>query len=369
MNTTFNKIILKLCFCAFALIALSACGGGSSGGGNNTTPEPTCDNALNFCDTPDKIVRADCDSAAHNCTTGARIPLDLPSIDAATPGNPDATVIYVTPPTDTPEAFLDTDYVTRAAYTAPDAAMEATNVNRERYKSTYDDGTTDDTDETEEIPNDATIATAVAGIQANSEYQRSRHADEINAAYAYARGYSGAGITVSIMGYPISRSHFDLNGQTVQGYTADDGETGSEGGGCMVPDDAVCIELDTSKGTHLAGIIVGRQNSFGMQGIAYDARLKPIDILSGDVSPEQLNAAIGEASGSDITVMNNGWNDSGVGTFIDTDEEPDLNVFYRTANKISTINTAERTAWKKAVETTVVVFPRGIMVIIVKMAW
>ena len=285
------------------------------------------------------------------------IAVRLDSVDDPTPGDADATVIFVTPPTDTPEAFVDAGYITRATYDAPDKTEMATNVNRERYKSTYDDGTTDDTDETVEIPNDATIATAVAGIQANAEYMRTS-ADEINAAYAYARGYSGAGIIVSNMGYPIGRSHAEISFQSVPGYTADGGETGVEAGSCSFPD-VVC---DPSKldGTHLAGIIVGKLSNFGSQGIAYDARLKPIDIYTKAgtdvlVDNTKLRAAIGQASGSDITVMNNGWDVSGVGSHTDSSTP----TFYRTANKVSTISDEEAAAWRDAVKTTVVVFGAG----------
>ena len=328
MTIKFNKTILRFFFCAVALIALSACGGSGGGGGT-----PTADNK----------------------------PLPRTTIDTGGPAG--ATIIFVTTPTDMPDDFDDTDYVTRAAYTAPDAAMMATNINRNNYKSTYDTFGTD-ADETVEIPNDATIATVVAAIKGNTEYIWNGHANEINAAYAYARGYTGAGIIVSMMGHPIFRSHGDVNGQLVPGYTADSGETGTEGGNCSARD--VDCDASTLDGTHLAGIIIGGQNgNSSMQGIAYNARGKPIDILSGDVyktsaKNDKLRAAIAQASGSDITLMNNGWDVSGVELFSEiVGLRAGVVFYYKTANKVSTISNEEAAAWRDAVKTTVVVFGAG----------
>ena len=300
MTSKSNNFILNLFFYALMLTALTACGGGSGGGGGGGGAAKT------------------------------PLPPDIDPIDDVDPANPNADVVFVTPPASdsTPDAFDDSRYIIRAAYTPSDGVSPPEGF--------------------------ASWDLAVADIQAGSDYQRSRHADEIRAAYAHARGYSGAGITVSNMGRPTSRGHADLNTQVLTGYTADSGQKGSEGGDCSATD--VVCDASNLDSNHLAAIIVGRQHDdFGIQGIAYDAGVKSIDILSGDVSPEELNVAIGEASGSDITVMNNGWNVSGVGRHTDSSTP----TFYKTANKISTINTAERDAWKKAVETTVVVFPAG----------
>ena len=297
MNTNFHKHILNLFLCAFALIVLSACGGSGGGGGTPT---------------------------AKKCTTncgGEMMP----------PPPIDATAAYPVPnlATESPTA-IDPD--TGAAYTTWEAA--------------------------------------IMDIQTN-EYKAMGSADQIGAAYAYIRGHTGNGVIVSSMGGAIASIHDDFIGRLVNsgsgtpilGYKADgtDNEAGNAGtcnGGTIA-----CTNIEaTNQATHLAGIIVARkEDNFGIQGIAYEAKIKPIDIFSGTVDNTELIAAIGAASGSIITVMNNGWDVSG-GSQYDKDDNPATtadNYHYETINDPITIMTDEKTAWKTAVKTTVVVFPAG----------
>ena len=233
--------------------------------------------------------------------------------------NPDADVIFVTPPPPPdmsviPFTPVDTD---RDSYTAPDDTAMADNVNRTEYKLSGG----------AEIPAGATIATAVTAIQADDQYQDSGSADQINAAYAYARNYTGDGIIVSTMGGEIHRGNSDIFNNLlyrtaplrVVGYTADeaaDDEADTLGsqnpGTCSATPD--CNEIQA---THLAGIIVATRNSFGTQGIAYDARIKPVDIITGDVFQTdtddrrtKLNLAIAAASGIVDATACNGLNDA-----------------------------------------------------------
>ena len=135
------------------------------------------------------------------------------------------------------------------------------------------------------------------------------------------------------MGEPVGSDNDDLkvDGKLLTGYTAGSSASGT----CAV---ATCGEF--TEGTHVAGIIAGVSGNFvegvdggEIQGIAYDARIKPIDIATGAVYGVNLNpqrekfrAAIVAASGmvdetactastddtmidacKTITVMNNGW--------------------------------------------------------------
>ena len=457
MTITFNKHILSIFFCAFALIALSACGGSSGGGGGGGA---SCDNAVKFCDTPDKIVRADCAAlGTHDCMTGLlltgggggggemptcddslkfcgigdEITRDTaicatnnavttnnkydcstgeltcdntanfchstealrdscnprthncglnnqgtgsarPILDPADPSDSDATIIYVTAP-DSPPTVTTAADTARATYTAPDDTDMATNTNRGTYNT---------------VPAGATIAQAVAKIQAVDEYQATGGADQIHAAYAYARGYSGdkgdednlLPIIISSMSSAPLSDHGEISNQilrsdsdsnTFKGYTAHSSDSTNNAGVCSGSLSVPCAD---NLGTHLAGIMVAGAGDRGLQGIAYRALLKPINIYKMDgsiVDNANLIAAIGEASGMEsyrdpgesvtktarITVMNNGWDVSGVGTYTETVMGTDYTRYYKTANRVSTITDTEAEAWKEAVKTTVVVFGAG----------
>ena len=280
-------------------------------------------------------------------------------LTADTGGPAGATVVFVTPPASAPTVTTPT-YPARATYTAPDATDMATNLDREDYTT---------------VATSATIAQAVTAIQADTEYMAGGGADQIHAAYAYARGYTGDGIVISNMGSKLSsglslfarKVVFSTSGSRNydRGYVADGSFGGHDAGVCDYTDDSdvpTCT-AEHNHGTHLAGIIVGIKETVGIQGIAYNAQIKPIDIVSGDVSPEEFNLAIAAASGmtingagmSPITVMNNGWDKSGVGRHTDSSTP----TFYKTANKVSTISNEEAAAWREAVKTTVVVFGAG----------
>ena len=302
MNTTFNKHILSFFFCAFALIALSACGGGSSGGGGGGAAK-------------------------------------------ADPCIADPTLCYVD----------------RASYTASDDSDVAAADVRTLYA----------------LPATATIADAVTAIKAIPEYQASGSADQIGAAYAHARGYTGAGIIVSAMGRKFDRTTNELdNGKLIQGYRAY--SRLSVGTGLATCTSSVsCQGIDQD--THLAAIIAGESDNANpdiatvadadlgsMQGIAYSAKIKPVDIIteiSGDdlamefhdlITPDDFNLAIVAASGSTIAVMNNGWDKSTLGGRYQE-------YMYKTPVPLgtATIDADERAAWTTAVATTVVVFPQG----------
>ena len=318
---------------------------------SGTTITLTLSTAMTHSDTPHVSYTVDDSSikikdAADNeltnfskSITNNLMPPSRSTIDTGGPAG--TTIILATPPDmfTVPPAPADT---ARATYTATDDAPGA---------FTTWEGT-------------GGAATARRTI----EYQQIASYDKIGAAYAHARGYSGAGIIVSAMGREVNRQHVELFRQLMIGYTADTADSTSTNAGTCNSDTTVADATDCTasrQNTHLASTIAGeRLSNSGLQGIAYSAKIKPIDIYTRAdtdalVDNTKLRAAIGQASGSAITVMNNGWDVSGVGTFIDTNEEPDLNVSYRTANRVSEISDEEIAAWKEAVKTTVVVFGAG----------
>ena len=413
MNIQSNKNILSIFFYLSVLALLTACGSSSSGGGTAATPPPaeppasacnsathfcgigdeitrdtaicatnnavtsnniydcttgtlTCDNSANFCHSTEAL-RDSCNPRTHNCglnnqgSGSARRPLD-----PATPGDDDATVIYVTAPDSSPAAITPVD-VSRAAYTP---------LSTEPIPTGFTTWEGDD---------DAIDTDGAAGAHRDAEYKAGGGADQIYAAYAYARGYTGDGIVVSSMDSAIASYHLDLADRVLDrgtstaflGYDADNKLEGDNEGTCGAFDfTTACTDAD-NHGTHLVGIIAGAQGNGGIRGIAYGARIKPIDIVAGNVFKadtadrrEKLNLAIAQASGmtrdgagmKQITVMNNGWDVSGVGTItqmLGSVTPTAYTEYYKTANRVSTITDAEIDAWIEAVKTTVVVFGAG----------
>ena len=89
--------------------------------------------------------------------------------------------------------------------------------------------------------------------------------NQIGAAYAYARGYDGTGITVSIMAESIDRGHDEFMGQLLDGYNAETDDSGTNAGTCMgmVRTVTACLDFKT---TAIAGIIAARKNDLATDG-------------------------------------------------------------------------------------------------------
>ena len=268
----------------------------------------------------------------------------------------------------------------------------------------------------------------------NEEYEGSQAgADRIGAAYAHARGYNGEGIIISNMGGRIDFNLIDVGGMSdddgkrIDGYQASAPSASSQG---LCTD---CSAIDVT--SHLVGIMVaqaGNRVDDGdddtddvfhgeMQGIAYEAKIKAVDIFTGDIDEARddstksakLINAIREASGQidapacttlrnadagmdpvgmtakgadackTITVMNNGWSLSANAEYVETvtitvtttivndkgeEEEMDMDMpiknpyYYKKPGDfdLTTITQDERDAWLAAVNAgTVLVFAQG----------
>lgn len=140
------------------------------------------------------------------------------------------------------------------------------------------------------------------GQYETSEYSAQYGLGKINASTAYARGYTGAGVVVSVLDSPFDTDHPDLAGKFTTGYNGSDGSTNvtCTPGACTA-----------THGTFVSGIIAAQKNSTGMHGVAYGATIKPITIFSSsgasNVTSAQLANAVAAGSGSGIAVMNNSW--------------------------------------------------------------
>ena len=368
MNTKFYQYILSFFFYLAVLGALTACGGGGGGGGNST---PTTEDQK-----PEK--EPSCNDFTHDCSATGKPERHRYNVDNAE----DSTTGYAPSEYEMPPGATAEDKVD---YWTP--ALELI-----RGTST----------------------------EPNTEYHAGGGAEKIGAAYAYARGATGEGIIISQMGGAIFKPTTFLERADGGGYN----EVPS-------PNTAVAMELNELNlitgfrarinagnpsriipegergfcitgaincrgagviSTHAAGIMVATKGdgTAGIQGIAYGAKLKPIDIYddrSAVTDEDRRKKAIEAGSGivdatacdaSDnqmiddckaITVMNN--NNWGVVTeTISFTTEPlssgDKNVlvtsnveYVKTSEDFTTITPTERMAWIEAVKTTVVVFPTG----------
>lgn len=182
-----------------------------------------------------------------------------------------------------------------------------------------------------------------------TEYRAQFGVGAINAATAYARGFTGAGVTVSVLDSPFDTDHPDLIGKFATGYNA---STGGTNVSCTVG------SCTSTHGTFVAGIIAASKNSSGMHGVAYGAMIKPVTIFDSagtfNVNTAQLASAVSAGSGSGISVMNNSWGSSAIASGTAFGQTVH---FYRPLHYA--FATAVNSAFGSAVSNTVVVFANG----------
>ncbi len=129
--------------------------------------------------------------------------------------------------------------------------------------------------------------------------------DLINAAGAYAQGYTGKGVTVGVTDVGIVNfSHPDFSGKTGSGVVFDGLESS----------DVPLTWEELNHPTHVAGIAAADKNGFGMHGVAYDA-----DIASSSTIKHYYGGGFFESGSSfydnyltnpDIKIINNSWGSS-----------------------------------------------------------
>ena len=142
--------------------------------------------------------------------------------------------------------------------------------------------------------------------------------DLVNAAAAYAQGYTGKGVTVGVADVGIVNfSHPEFSGKTGSGVVFDGLES------TEVP----LTWENVYHPTPVASIAVADKNGFGMHGVAYDA-----DVASSSVMGHYYGGGGFESSSSfydnyltnpDIKIINNSWGNS---TYLsDVQNEEDFN--------------------------------------------
>lgn len=129
--------------------------------------------------------------------------------------------------------------------------------------------------------------------------------DIINAAGAYAQGYTGKGVTVGVTDAgTVNFSHPEFSGKTGSGVVFDGLESS----------DVPLTWEEIGHPTHVAGIAAADKNGFGMHGVAYDA-----DIASSSAIGHYYGGLRFESCSSfydyyltnpDIKIINNSWGSS-----------------------------------------------------------
>ena len=322
MTINFHKHILNLFLCAFALIALTACGGSSGGGGGGAT---TC--------------APNCDPGVEDPTIGY-----LPSTSEV-------------PPSGGWVAALDTarsDEYKRSGGADRIGAAYA-HARGARFTGAING----------DIANPVIVSTV------GKEIDRT-HPDLIGKLIQGYGFHISGGNTVVYNNPNAGTCSGDLN--VTIGTTDDDIH------GCGTADDdgaAEFIIIARKQATHIAAIIAGKSGNGDnteptIQGIAYGAKIKPIGIYAPNnilsVLTAQRTDLIAQASGPSIAVMNNSWGVRGmIKTYRKTIAGTPTDLKYFTQFKLQTgfsgspnqVRPAELTAWETAGETTVLVFAAG----------
>ncbi|MBD1867940.1 pre-peptidase C-terminal domain-containing protein [Cyanobacteria bacterium FACHB-471] len=112
--------------------------------------------------------------------------------------------------------------------------------------------------------------------------------DLVNAPEVWARGYTGGDVVVAVIDTGVDYGHTDLNdnvwvnaGEVACNGIDDDrnGYIDDVRGWDFIGRDNNPTDED-GHGTHVAGTISGENNTFGVTGVAYNARIMPVRVLS-----------------------------------------------------------------------------------------
>jgi subtilisin family serine protease len=113
-------------------------------------------------------------------------------------------------------------------------------------------------------------------------------ADLVQAPEVWNKGYTGKGVTVAVLDTGVDYNHSDLkdniwkNTKEIAGNGIDDDGNGyiDDVSGWNFNDDNNDVLDKNGHGTHVSGTIAGENNDFGVTGIAYDAKIMPVKVLS-----------------------------------------------------------------------------------------
>ncbi len=117
-----------------------------------------------------------------------------------------------------------------------------------------------------------------------TEYQNSTGLAQINAASAYAAGFTGEGIKIAVIDTGVDALHTDLNDNLVGGE----------------------VGIEDTHGTHVAGIIAAEKDGNGIHGVAYNAEIISQQVI-GTTTENTIAGGIIDAVDSGAEILNNSW--------------------------------------------------------------
>jgi subtilisin family serine protease len=138
--------------------------------------------------------------------------------------------------------------------------------------------------------------------------------DKVNAPDVWQQGYSGRGVVVAVLDTGVDYNHVDLGGNIWKNAGEIDGNGIDDDGNGYIDDtrgwnfagnnnNPMDIE---GHGTHVAGTIAAQRNGFGVTGVAYDATIMPVKVLSdqGSGSDAAIAQGIRYAAQNGADVLN-----------------------------------------------------------------
>lgn len=135
------------------------------------------------------------------------------------------------------------------------------------------------------------VRAAPASSFQTDEYYASGALDLINAAEAYALGYSGLGQVVGVIDTSVRAEHPELSGKVD-----------------LYPLPSPEIWDDTNAhGTHVAGIIAAKKDGQGMHGTAFDASLVTAGMIGLAIGDYDLSDILNYMEQRDVKIFNNSW--------------------------------------------------------------
>ena len=161
---------------------------------------------------------------------------------------------------------------------------------------------------------------------AHLQFQNQRALEQVNAHYAYARGATGAGVTIGIIDDGVDPDHPALAGKLHPESYYTDGYSPDFNACDIRAADGACLDEGPAHGTYVAGIMAGRRNENTnvttgdfppVHGVAFDAEVFSVGIPLSDapdfyepVTPAGLGAFDSDLAdlidsiSADVTVLN-----------------------------------------------------------------